>query len=117
MPAPKWKLDRDCVSHALQDGITTVGRCLINTVRLARPQISNVHLIISKLFKDPTLLRMFKRSGLEYQASTGVLMVRDNQSDEGTFQKVNGAAQNLDPSILYRFDLTEGAVTLQIAGK
>jgi len=44
-------------------------------------------------------------------------MVRDNQSDEGTFQKVNGVAQNLDPSILYRFDLTEGAVTLQIAGK
>lgn len=44
-------------------------------------------------------------------------MVRDNQSDEGTFQKVNGVAQNLDPCNLYRFDLTEGAVTLQIAGK
>ena len=47
LPQPKWKSEPESSEYELVDGTMTIGRCLMNTVRLARPNISPVHLILS----------------------------------------------------------------------
>ena len=46
-------------------------------------------------------------------------MLRDNNTDDGTFQQLKGgASQHLDPQNLYKFDLeSEGEIRLLCAGK
>ena len=48
LPAPKWKLEKEKIEYQLTEGVSTIGRCLINTIRITRPAISSVHIIFSK---------------------------------------------------------------------
>ena len=47
LPAPKWKSEPESSEHELVDGTMTIGRCLMSTFRLSRPNISPIHLIFS----------------------------------------------------------------------
>ena len=63
---------------------------------------------------------MFKQhlSFPEYTKQNGDLLIRDNNTQEGTFQKLaNGRSENLDPEKVHKFNIRNEKVVIQMGGK
>ena len=79
-------------------------------LKLSRQLIKYILSSVSVLIRD--LPRV------EYTKQNGDLLIRDNNTQEGTFQKlINGRSENLDPEKVHKFNIRNDKVALQIGGK